>query len=201
MNRSRLLCWGLALLLPMASLAAENPALLSGSGVVKVNGREIPKSSVAYSGDTITTADNATATLTAAGSVISLAPSSSIVYKDNIVEMVTGRVQVTTAKAQIEAHLGKLTITPAVPEVRFQMREDSERRILAALHGSLTVTDGDHVMVLSEGEMMTYNYHTVVPPAGYFPGWIILGAVGGAAGIAAAGIVVAGQKSASPSKP
>lgn len=208
MNRIfRLLCWGMALLLPMASLAADGPALLSGNGVVKVNGRDVPQSSVAYSGDTIATAENATATLTTAGTVVGLTPNSSVIYKDHILQMVSGRVEVTTGKPGIEAHLDRLTITPATSEARFQMRETDQTLILAALHGALLVTDGERSMVLSEGEIMTQTPERAAVVAGYiFPGWMVLGAVGGAAGAAAAGIVVAGQKSTgqtstSPSKP
>lgn len=200
---SRLLCWGMAFLVPMALLAADtNAALLSGKGAVRVNGRVAPQSSVVYAGDKIETASDATVTLTTPRSVTVLAASSSIVYQGTALQMVAGHVQV-KADRGVQAFLGNLKITPAEKDARFQMRVEGQTLILAALHGPLTVTDGTRTMVLAEGEMMTRRnrdpepvalWEARIPPAaalasaGIPSGWVIAaiagaGVVGGAAAV------------------
>jgi len=203
---SRLLCWGMAFLVPMALLAADtNAALLSGKGVVKVNGRAVPQSSVAYVGDKIETANDATVTLTTASSVTTMAANSSVLYRGTAIQMVAGHVQV-KADSSVRAYLANLKITPAEKEARFQMRVEGQTLILAALRGPLTVTDGKHTMVLAEGEMMTRRtrdpepaalWEARVPPApaltnvGVLPGWTLIAIAAGVAGAGAIGIVAA----------
>ncbi len=201
---SRLLCWGMAFLVPMALLAADtNAALLSGKGTVKVNGRAVAQSSVAYVGDKIETANDATVTLTTTSSVTTLAADSSIFYRGTILQMVFGHVQVKADKS-VQAYLGNLRIMPADKEARFQMRQDGETLILAALQGPLAVTDGVHTMVLAEGEMMTRRTRDPEPAAlaartppvaaltkAGIPGWTIAAIAVGVGGGAAAGIVAA----------
>jgi len=206
---SHLLCWGMVFLVPMALLAADtNAALLSGKGSVKVNGRTVPQSSVAYVGDKIETANDATVTLTTASSVTTLAADSSIFYRGTTLQMVFGHVQVKADKS-VQAYLGNLRIMPADKEARFQMRQDGETLILAALHGPLAVTDGVHAMVLAEGEMMTRRVRDLEPAAwaartppapalakaGIPSGWLIAAIAAGVGGGAAAGIVAANGSS------
>jgi hypothetical protein len=98
---------------------------------------------------------------------------------------------------------------PADKEARFQMRQDGETLILAALHGPLAVTDGVHAMVLAEGEMMTRRVRDLEPAAwaartppapalakaGIPSGWLIAAIAAGVGGGAAAGIVAANGSS------
>ena len=209
-SMSRLLCWGMAFLLPMTLLAADtNAALLSGKGTVKVNSRAVPQSSVAYVGDKIETTNDATVTLTTTSSVTTLAPNSSVFYRGSAVEMLSGHVEV-KADRSVQAYLGNLRIVPTDKEARFQMRQDGETLILAALHGPLAVTDGVHTMVLAEGEMMTRRtrdpepaalWEARVPPApaltnvGVLPGWTLIAIAAGVAGAGAIGIVAASGSS------
>jgi hypothetical protein len=212
---SRLLCWGMAFLVPMALLAADtNAALLSGKGIVKVNGRAVPQSSVAYVGDKIETANDATVTLTTTSSVTTLAANSSILYRGTALQMVAGHVQV-KADRNVQTYLWNLKITPAEKEARFQMRQDGQTIILAALRGPLVVTDGVHTMVLVEGEMMTRRTHDPepaalwearVPPApalanvGILPGWKLVAITAGVIGAAAVGVVAASGSNQDPSQ-
>jgi len=214
---SRALCWGMAFLVPMALLAGDtNPALLSGQGAVKINGRVVPQSSVVYVGDKIETANDATVTLTTTSSVITLAANSSIFYQGTALQMVAGHVQV-KADRNVQTFLGNLKIIPAEKEAVFQMRQDGEVLILAALHGSLAVSDGVHTMVLADGEMMTRRAHDpepaalwpAAPPpapamtnAGVLSGWKIAAIAAGVGGAAAIGIVAAsGSNQASSQSP
>jgi hypothetical protein len=137
--------------------------------------------------------------------VTTLAADSSVYYRGTILQMVFGHVQVKADKS-VQAYLGNLRIMPADKEARFQMRQDGETLILAALHGPLAVTDGVHTMVLAEGEMMTRRtrdpepaaWAARTPPAAALtkagiPGWTIAAIAVGVGGGAAVGIVAAGS--------
>jgi hypothetical protein len=155
MNRMmRLTSWLLLFIFPMAVMAADvNAAMLSGSGVVKVNGAVVPTSATVYSGDKVATEKNSTATLTAKSTVMVLANDSAVLYKGKQVQMEKGRMLV-TAQPGTEVYFAKLTITPQ-SAAKFQVGQSGAKLAVVAFEGALNVTDGSHTTVLPPGQMLT----------------------------------------------
>jgi hypothetical protein len=149
-----LTCWCLLFCFPVAMMAAEiNPAMLSGSGIVKVNDTVVGQSSTVHVGDRVATGKDSAVSLTSKGLVVALSADSAVVYGAKGIEMQYGRATVNAQKA-IDAYLGNLTISPAEGNARFQMQQSGSTMTLAALEGRLKVTDGVHQVVLPAGKMM-----------------------------------------------
>ena len=112
---SRLLgvtCWCLLLIFPVCTMTAEvTPAVVWGTGVIKVNGKVVPGSFTVYAGDKIVTEVDSTATLTGRFGTAMLPASSAIVYAGGKIQMQYGQA-VVIAQPGAEAQLGNLKIAP-----------------------------------------------------------------------------------------
>lgn len=209
-----LTCWCMLFCFPAAMMAAEiNPAVLSGSGIVKVNDTVVGRSSTIHVGDKVATGKDSTVSLTSKGVVVVLPADSAVVYGAKGVEMQYGRAIVNAQRA-IDAHLGNLTITPADNKARFQMQQSGSTMTLAALEGALNVTDGIQQVVLPAGQMMARAAADAAPGQGAqtprpvaggssaLAGWTMaLIAAGAFGGGALVGCAVGGCFSSSPASP
>jgi hypothetical protein len=178
--------------------AARNGAMLIGSGNVQVNGAQAAKSFTVFPGDRVQTAANSSALIKTPGALVSIASDSAIQYQDNSVTFEHGNVVVSAPKG-MNASFGKLVIS-ADPShsAKFQLTSANGVETIAALDGSLNITDGTHSTKLNAGHMMTrapMNASASGPDptgraglAGWVTAAIVVGAVGGLiGGLAAAG--------------
>lgn len=212
----RAVCWVMAIIFPASLIAADaSPAMLRSAGPVKVNGNAVESSSIAYVGDRIQTGSNASATIAVKGGIVSLAGDSEVVYAGKAIQMRQGRALISTQK-RLDGRLDKLTISPASTYAKFQMTRGDGKMTVAALEGSLSVTDGRDTVVLTPGNSLmravsddssqTSSDDSEPPPPGrsrkHIPGWIwVVGGVGGIfAGTIAAGVFDSGTP-ASPTRP
>jgi hypothetical protein len=213
-------CWFLLVLFPAALFAgdAQTAAMLSGRGTVRVNGALAPSSSVVYEGDKVVTGKDASVTITSKGRTIVLPEESSLAYIGKQVRLEDGRVLI-ASRPGTEARLGNLTISSARGVAKFQMRNQGKTMVLAALDGSLNVSDGLHRITLPSGKAMAFADESTAngggagagagapAPAvqgGGIPDWVILagvGATGGTLGGLAASGVIGGGQHVSPSEP
>jgi hypothetical protein len=202
----RLTCWVVLMSFPAAMMAAEtnmNAATLYGSGAVEVNKSAVTRTSAVYAGDRVATGKDGMATLSAETMTIVLPGESAILYQGKRLEMQYGRVLV-TARPGAEVRLGNLTVSPAGDSANFRLQQNGAQLLLAALSGSLNVTDGITSAVLPAGQMMAHaamggDDQEPAPPGPKpmthhrgIPGWVVgtitAGAVGGVVGgLAAAG--------------
>jgi hypothetical protein len=220
MRRFRhIVCWLMAFAVPVSLSAAEvNPAMLSGFGDVKINGSAALRSSTVYAGDRIATGENSSVTVSLKGTVIAAPSHSSVIYRGAEVKLEYGSVVVNT-KSATNGHLGSLTITPEGGGAKFELMETKEVAMVAALQGSVNVTDGVNSVAVLPGQMLTRAAlnstdlsSTDSPISGTsneqasarkrkrgIPGWVIGTGVAAAAG----GVLgaLAGSSPTSPSKP
>jgi hypothetical protein len=135
---------------------------------------------------------------------------STIKYNGTSVTLEHGIVAVSIAK-RMDARMGNLLIS-GEPGAKFQVTNASGIERIAAIEGSLTITDGLRSVTLTAGEMMTHDTSTRqddAPPLNighHLPGWVIEVMI--EAGIAAAviaGLAAAGdfgsRRPVSPSGP
>jgi hypothetical protein len=223
-----LLCWIMAFSVPVSLSAAEgNPAILSGSGDVKVNGLPALQSSAVFVGDRVATGENSSVTISLKGTVITALPHSLFIYRDDDVELRCGTVVVNTQSA-MKGHLGNLTISPNVATGKFELtrsnlestepKKVASKATVSSLQGAVDVTDGIHSVSLPAGQILTRETPHLCddPAAGApdtstagslpkrgIPGWVWgVGAAGGVGAILAGVVAAQGSKSTpSPSQP
>jgi hypothetical protein len=210
---------------PTAALAASHQekqplGSFSTAGNVYVNGSPAPAESTIFSGDTVLTGDNGTATFTMSGKgSLKISPQTHLVFAAEpryLAEMTSGTVVMTTFAGATEMGLkiGNFVVTPVIETQQSSSRIEKTAVgsfMVSCLDGSIGVipTQGVSGQVLHSGQMIEISSDGVLgapqeisnQPAATQPtvkkssktGWIILGvAGGGAAGIAAA---VAGRGS------
>jgi hypothetical protein len=134
--------------------AEVTPAVVWGTGVIKVNGKVVPGSFTVYAGDKIVTEVDSTATLTGRFGTAMLPASSAIVYAGGKIQMQYGQA-VVIAQPGAEAQLGNLKIAPEKAAARFQMKETDSAMALVVLQGVLSVSDGANRVLLAQGQMIS----------------------------------------------
>ena len=212
----RFTCWVLLLIFPAAMMTAEvtaSAATLYGNGTVQINKSFVSRTSAVYAGDRVATGKDGLATLNSESMTVVLPGESGVLYQGKQLEMQYGRVLI-TARYGAEVRLGNLSIAPAETSANFRLQQNGARLTLAALSGTLNVSDGVYHAVLPAGQMMMQGaldtQDEPAPPSprpkarsGGVPGWTValIGAVtvGGIVG----GLTAVGSSSGStsPSKP
>jgi len=201
------------LIVPSCLLAAStNGAILMSTGTVQVNGEQAASSSTVFPGDHVQTAPNTVAFVKSPAALVSIGGDSVIKYDGPSVTVERGVVAMTIAK-RMDTHFGNLVVS-ADPGVKFQMLNANGIERIAAIEGSLTVTDGLRTVKLAPGEMITHDSkrdrEADAPPLNVhsgLPGWVVevmieagiaAGVIGG---LAAAGDFSSGPPPVSPSGP
>lgn len=226
-----LLCWMMAFSVPVSLSASEgNPAILSGSGDVKVNGSSALPSSAIYAGDRVTTGENSSVTISLKGTVITALPHSLFIYRDAEVELRCGTVVVNTQTA-MKGHLGNLTVSPSAATAKFELtrsnlestetnkaNREASKAVVSSLQGAVDVTDGIRSVSLPTGQILTRDSQHLCDdpvadapdastpgssPTHGIPGWVWgVGAAAGGGAILAGVVAARGSKTkASPSQP
>ncbi len=165
----------LAVLVPAAMMAADtNAAMLYATNRVSLNGSIPTQSSAVFAGDTIQTPSDSAVTLTTQGSTVVVGPSSLLVYQGDVVRLGLGTTMVTTEKG-MKTEVQKLLVSPAAKgRSSYRVARTSGKVMIAALRGSLKISDGSSEKTVAEG-----NSATIADPS---PAPDTPGAVPGAGG-------------------
>ena len=183
-------------------MASTNGAILMGTGPVQVNGELAASSSTVFPGDRVQTASNASAFVKSQSALISIAGDSLVKFEGPSVTVEHGAVSLTIAK-RMDTHFGNLVVS-AGPGAKFQMLNANGIERIAALDGSLTLTDGLRSVTLEAGEMMTHDsrHDPDAPPLNIhtgLPGWVIEVMIeGGIAAGVIGGLAATGAFSGTP---
>ena len=150
---------------PMSVLAADAPAaMLFATGSVMLNGNGAPHNTALFPGDSVRTVKDSAATLTADGSTIMVDPASAIVFGGDRVELNYGAALVTTKKG-MSARIKNLTVAPAAhTDTTYRVTRTAGRVLVAALRGSVAVSDGSTKSEVKEGG--SANLPDPAPPQG-----------------------------------
>ncbi|MBZ5567087.1 MAG: hypothetical protein LAN64_04465 [Acidobacteriia bacterium] len=162
----RVLALMLAALLPAATMSAEtHPAMLYATNAVTLNGVGAANSSAVFSGDTIQTPADSAVTLTAQGSTVLVGPSSLLVYQGDAVRLSSGSTMVTTENS-MKTQIQKLVVTPASEgRSSYRVVRGSGKVMIAALRGSVKLTDGSSEKLIAEGNATTIADPEPLPQA------------------------------------
>jgi len=157
-------------------MASTDGAILMSTGPVQINGGQAAASSTVFPGDRVQTAPNASAFVKSSNALVSISGDSSLKYDGPSVTVEHGVVAVNIAK-RMDARLGNLLIS-GDPGARFLVMSANGIERIAAIEGSLTVTDGVGTVKLAAGEMMTHEPskdQDDAPPLNVhrgLPGWV-----------------------------
>ncbi|MBZ5630089.1 MAG: hypothetical protein LAO06_14615 [Acidobacteriia bacterium] len=146
----------LAVLLPVATMSAETrAAMLYATNAVTLNGVAAANSSAVFSGDTIQTPADSAVTLTTQGSTVLVGPSSLLVYQGDALRLSSGTTMVTTENS-MKTQIQKLLVTPASEgRSSYRVVRGSGKVMIAALRGSVKLTDGSSEKLIGEGNATT----------------------------------------------
>ena len=177
----------LALIFPATAFSSEN-AVLFPHGNVNVNGKALAGTSTLFAGDQVSTGADGSVVLTAHGSSVQLASSSSMSYGSDGVAVANGGVTVSTSTGLASHTLG-ITVEPAAQQAARYILVHRDGNIgIAALQGALRISDGRQEMTLASGKayMMDDSAgHSEAPRKDKEGG--VIGNGGGAAGHSAFG--------------
>jgi hypothetical protein len=210
----RLTAGALIILLPATVLSADaGTAMLTSGQKVLVNGKQAQGRQAVMQGDTVQNNDTNVAILSVPGATISVGAHSSIVYQNDTIQVTGGAANLKT-QSPMTARYGEITVRPTTTDTQFVVGEISGKRVIAAVHGSLKVSNGSYEFTLPEGKALTQDTRPSPPVSGkdvkpdsnkpsgdprarekagfVLPGWAEVAIIGGAiagvfGGLAAAG--------------
>ena len=197
----RTLCWVMVVAFPASVVLADsNSAMLQASGVVKINENSVTRSSAVFQGDRIATGKDSSASITATGASILMAPNSLLTFAGKQVNLSAGSARF---NGPISVSAGGMTISPASANARFEVRYEAAQVHVTSLEGNLSVNDGKQTTLLESGKTMASAKLPAVPQSrnsiGGGAGLIIGLAL--AAGLAAGLAVALSDDEVSPETP
>jgi hypothetical protein len=146
-------------------LAADsNAAMLYTSGAAWVNGAHVPRSTSAiFSGDLLQTRSDSVANINQSGSSITVLSDSLVQFEGASVDVEHGGVTISTSKA-VAATAGDVKVVPASNVwTEFNVSDlDGKVRIFAR-KGDLTISDGQSVVTLAQGQDTTRDESSGTP--------------------------------------
>jgi len=155
----RMVSYVLLFLFPAAMFAADsNAAMLYTTGAAWVNGAHVPRSSAAiFSGDLLQTRFDSVANIAQPGSSITVQSDSLVQFEGTSVKIEHGGVTVATSRG-VATTAGDVKVTPAsFSWTEFDVTDVDGTVRIAALKGDLTISDGNNVSTLAQGQETTRN--------------------------------------------
>ena len=153
---SRAAVWMVVLSLTAAPVLADaNAAMLHAKGKATVNGSTVSSSQAVFAGDQVRTGKDSSATLTLAGSIVTLPSESGVVFGNNALAVNEGGALIVTSRGMIVT-AGGLRIQPADGQKgRFEVTQSGGKVRVSALQGRLAVSDGKQTTMIDPGHQLT----------------------------------------------
>jgi hypothetical protein len=162
----RLTAGALIILLPATVLSAEaGTAMLTSGQKVLVNGKQAQGRQAVMQGDTVQNNDTSVAMLAVPGATIAVGAHSAIVYQNEKIRVTGGAANLKT-QSPMTAQYGEITVRSTTPDTQFVVGEISGKRVIAALHGSVLVSNGETEVTLPEGRALTQDTRPTPPLTG-----------------------------------
>ena len=192
----RLLVCLMMISLPAAMLLADaKGAMLQPYGnSVTVNGGALSKSGSIFAGDKIQTGADSGATITLDGSNVLLPANASVEFGGNLLNVGCGGASISTTKG-LGVQAGSVNITPASDKAtRFEVMQSAKWLQVVVREGKIFVRNADQSepLALAPGNSFTLKSAgscAPPPPAQANGGGMSNGAIAGAIGATAAGVI------------
>ncbi len=153
---SRRLTWVLAVVMsaafPVSVWCAEmQGAILNVAGPAFVNGRAVNRSTAVFAGDKLQVPAAGNGFLSFAGASVMIAPGSALTFQGKAISLEPDSGVSITTTAGIPVISGKLMISPARPDGRFEVARAGGITLVAAKTGSVNVFDGSSTTTVAAG--------------------------------------------------
>jgi ferric-dicitrate binding protein FerR (iron transport regulator) len=144
------------MMLVSAAMAAPavSTAVLRANGVVVVNEAAVSQSAPLFDADVVKTSADGVGTIAQKGSSVVLPANSSVQYSHAGVNLLAGSMVVKTT-ASYGAQIESISVKPAASGARFSMVEHGNYVTIAALEGSISITQGEKLLSLNAGTSVT----------------------------------------------
>jgi hypothetical protein len=148
----------LVILVPVQLLGQESASgMVYANGSTWVNGTEVPKSVAVFSGDTLQTNPDSSASIGTNGSSVMVFSDSLVKYEGTSVDVDRGSVRVDTSTG-FEAHSCQVKARPVSnTATQYQFAHNDGRVTVNATKGDVTVEDHQGSKTVKEGEQATRN--------------------------------------------
>ncbi len=154
---SKVLSLVLAIVLPTSLLCAEtHAAMVFASGMASLNGSALARSTAVFAGDVLETSKNSALIINANGSTVQVGASSRVQFQGDSIDVNSGAAQVTTSNG-LKVHTDTLTVAPMNRTAKYQVTRGTGKVLVAALNGSVAVSNGKVSDVLTAGEAKSYT--------------------------------------------
>ena len=146
----------MAVLFPATMMMAEtNGAILRAGGPAMLNGAVVSRNAAVLKGDLVSST-TVPVSLSSNGNTVDMPSNSSLKYEGSSISLESGHAVVTT-KSGMTAKVDTITVTPASKSARYEVLKNGGKVTIAALTGSLAISDATHSAVLTEGYMTTID--------------------------------------------
>lgn len=148
----RVVCWVMLAITPASVIASdEAAAMVYCKGTVLLNGNPLPDSSAIQAGDSLQTAEDSIATITANGTSVIVEPGSSVKFAGNSLSLEQGSISVASSIGLITT-AGIASVTPASGVwTEYEVTNINGTIEMRARKGNLNVNCGKETASLPEG--------------------------------------------------
>jgi ferric-dicitrate binding protein FerR (iron transport regulator) len=151
-----LISLAMAVFLPATMMMAETSgAVMRASGPAMLNGAVVNRSAAVLKGDLVS-ATSGPVSLSSNGNIVDLPSNSSLKYEGSSIALETGHAVVTTVSG-MTAKVDTITVAPSSKSARYEVLKSDGKVTIAALTGSVSISDATHSAVLTEGYMTTID--------------------------------------------
>ncbi|MGI9103757.1 MAG: hypothetical protein ACR2IF_15060 [Terriglobales bacterium] len=176
----------MVIVFPLSAMAADmQGAILYMNNAAKVNGMMVNHSTVIFSGDKVQLTNDLPASLTMSGTVVTVAPGSTLIYRTNALELSNISGVVVSTSNGTAVRVNRVTIAPASGKGKFQVARAGGKVLIAAKSGAVSIFDGASTRTVAEGNSTTVADPTPADQPGAVPGASGGGSAGTVAGVVA----------------
>lgn len=145
---------------------AATPGMLYSSGSVSVNGAKTPNTSAIFMGDKVQTASGAAATVSLPGSQVLLPGDTTLMVRDNAVDMGCGSAAVRTTRG-LATRTGTAEIRPEGDIARYAVVSNGKSVNVSAMVGHVVVQTAAGKRTLAAGETVSIPENCNLMTASY----------------------------------
>ncbi len=196
------ICWSMIAVLPLQLAAGNAVGVLTSTGTVLVDNRQVSSRDEVFAGEVVQTKANSKAVVSTHGKTVSVAQNSSVRFVTDAVELQSGAVLVASTGGVVRIGNAVVTADSAHPSKFLARKINGEVQVLA-LEGSVSVNDGQEttqvpatkgVSIGSPGKHLSWLLNDDI-------GILIVVAAAVAAGVAVGVVNAQNAKPVSPTGP
>lgn len=143
----------LAAVFPLATFAADTGvAVVYPDRSVNLNGAALDRSQAVVDGDNLRTSTSG-ATIALNGATLQMGSDSEVIFHSAGARVMTGSLAISTSRG-LGADVVNLHVEPATSGARYMISEEGSKLVIAAIEGSVRVTDGKQTIVVPQDKAL-----------------------------------------------